>query len=71
MDDAWAKLAELEETFTGMLSKTYRLQSQRVCLEMLSGEPGDGHPDTVILFWITHPTTYFVGYVIQKRITVS
>ena len=56
MDDAWAKLAELEETFTGMLSKTYRLQSQRVCLEMLSGEPGDGHPDTVILFWITHPT---------------
>ena len=56
MDDAWAKLAELEETFTGMLSKTYRLQSQRVCLEMLSGEPGDGHPDTVILFWITHPS---------------
>ena len=41
MDDAWAKLAELEETFTGMLSKTYRLQSQRVCLEMLSEKTED------------------------------
>ena len=43
MDNVWAKLAALEATFTGMLTKIYRLPSQRVCLEMLSEEPGDGH----------------------------
>ena len=57
MNNVWAKLEKLEANYTGMLTKTYHLQSsQRVCLEMLSGEPGDGHPDTVILFWITYPT---------------
>ena len=43
MDNVWAKLAALEATFTGMLTKIYRLPmpSQRVCLEVLSEEPGD------------------------------
>ncbi len=47
MQEAWAKLEELEQTYTGMLSKTYRLQSNRICLEVLSGEPEEGHPDRV------------------------
>ena len=45
MDNVWAKLAALEATFTGMLTKIYRLPSQRDCLEMLSEEPGDGYKD--------------------------
>ena len=47
LEDAWAKLEEMENIFQTMMVKTYRLQSQRVCLEMLSGEPGDGHPHSV------------------------
>ena len=37
MNNVWDKLEKLEANYTGMLTKTYRLQSsQRVCLEMLS-----------------------------------
>ena len=55
MDNCWAKLAEMEGIFSSMMTKTYRLQSQRICLEKLSGIPGeDGHPD--------HVTTTFNHY---------
>ena len=47
LEEAWAKLEEMENIFQTMMVKTVRLQSQRVCLEMLSGEPGDGHPHSV------------------------
>lgn len=47
MKDAWNKLDQLEQTYNGMLTKTYRLQSNRICLQVLAGEPEDGHPDRV------------------------
>lgn len=47
MKDAWEKLEELEQTYAHMLTKTYRLQSNRICLEVLAGEPEEGHPEMV------------------------
>ena len=47
MKEAWDKLDKLEATYSNMLQKTYRLQSNRVCIEVLSGELDDGHPDRV------------------------
>ena len=46
MKEAWDKLNELEQTYSQMLTKTYRLQSGQICLQMLAGEE-DGHPDRV------------------------
>ena len=46
MEEAWSKLNALEQTYNHMLTKTYRLQSNHICLEMLAGEE-DGHPDKV------------------------
>ena len=46
MKEAWEKLNELEQTYSQMLTKTYRLQSGQICLHMLAGED-DGHPDRV------------------------
>ena len=46
MNEAWSKLNELEQTYNSMITKTYRLQSNHICLQMLSGEE-DGHPDKV------------------------
>ena len=46
MEEAWSKLNALEQTYNQMLTKTYRLQSNHICLEMLAGEE-DGHPDRV------------------------
>ena len=47
MKEAWDKLEYLEQTYNGMLMKTHRLQSNRICLQVLSGEAEDGHPDRV------------------------
>ena len=49
MKDAWIKLEELELTYNSMMMKTHRLQSNRICLEVLSGglEQEIGHPDRV------------------------
>ena len=47
MSDAWSKLEQLEASYNGMLLKTHRLQSNRICLDVLSGEPVDGHPHSV------------------------
>jgi hypothetical protein len=53
MSDAWAKLDQLESTYNSMIMKTHRLQSNKICLELLSGEKGDGHPDHVkIIFYL-------------------
>ena len=48
MDEAWSKLHALEQTYNHMLMKTYRLQSNHICLQMLAGQE-DGHPDKVSL----------------------
>ena len=48
MDEAWSKLHALEQTYNHMLMKTYRLQSNHICLQMLAGQE-DGHPDRVSL----------------------
>jgi hypothetical protein len=46
MTEAWEKIDTLEDTFHDMLQKVHRLQSNRVCLGMLTGEnyPGENHP---------------------------
>ena len=54
MKDAWIKLEELEATYNGMMMKTHRLQSNRICLEVLSGglEQELGHPDRVSTYTV-------------------
>ena len=47
MNEAWEKLDNLESAYHDMLMKVHRLQSNRVCLGLLTGEdyPGEEHPE--------------------------
>lgn len=46
MADAWEKIEALENAYEDMLNKALRIQSNRVCIENLTGEeyPGENHP---------------------------
>ncbi len=47
MNEAWDKLDNLETAYHDMLMKVHRLQSNRVCIGLLTGEdyPGEEHPE--------------------------
>ncbi len=47
MNEAWDKLENLENAYHDMLMRVHRLQSNKVCLGLLTGEdyPGEEHPE--------------------------
>ena len=61
MTETWSKLDDLESSYQQMILKIHRLQSNRVCLGLLTGKdyPGESHPtqvwywiNTIDLFWL-------------------
>ena len=66
MDEAWSKLHALEQTYNHMLMKTYRLQSNHICLQMLAGQE-DGHPDRVSLILETFFLKFFSCCALLKK----
>ena len=49
---ATTEVTLIKATYNGMMMKTHRLQSNRICLQVLSGglEEEVGHPDRVSFF---------------------
>ena len=51
---ATTEVTLIKATYNGMMMKTHRLQSNRICLQVLSGglEEEVGHPDRVSLVFV-------------------
>ena len=71
MTETWSKLDDLESSYQQMILKIHRLQSNRVCLGLLTGKdyPGESHP-TQVKYWFDYLQTTVQAAVIICKIYI-